>query len=140
MTESDHLTDVVLNGLLGRDFTALQALLHPRVHLRMLLPGITVARVGAYPVAAGWRLGHVESRHIDNVRVLDRSSWRCAGRLGLGIRLAVDPDGRECEQLMYLDVAGGLVHRIDVLASGLVSRDSDLLISGPSGDTISEWI
>jgi hypothetical protein len=121
MSEPGHLADAVLDGLLAGDPALLRTRLHPRVHLRMLQPGITVARVGAHPVAAGWGPGLVEGGSPLDVRVLDRSSWRCAGRLGLHIRLAVGPDGRECEQLMYIDVADGLVHRIDVLASGLLT-------------------
>jgi hypothetical protein len=116
MSRPMQMAETFLDQLLAGDVAALRESLHPRVHLRDLQPGSTIARVGAWPVAAD--LAQLFGRA--EVHVLDRGSWQFAGRLGLGYRLLLGspPDRRECEQRMYLDVEDGLIRSIDVLSSG----------------------
>jgi hypothetical protein len=117
MDEFVHVADGFLDDLLKLDTPALRDRLHPRVHLRALLPGTTLGHVGADAVAAD-QVRQLARWH--EIQVLHRNTWQFASRLGLDLRLQVrhGQDQWQCEQRLYLDLDNELVHRIDVLSSG----------------------
>ena len=106
-----------LSALAVRDFEAIEALFHPEVRFRALVPS-TVREAANAGEATAWFQHWFGT--ADLFELVHSTAGALAGRLHVAYRLRLhDQNGwEEVEQQAYLSVAGGQIEDIALLCSG----------------------
>ena len=114
-----------------RDWQTLEALLHPKLRFRALVPGpenggelrTSLDAAGAVRYLRSW------FDEADHFELIKSEAYQIASRLHLSYRFRIhDQDGWQIiEQRLYCDIKNGVIEGLDLLCSGFMPEKQETL-------------